>query len=158
MYYSVVASLMFIFPLASVVVDLSSGGHGTLGVSVEKWFVFWAVGLRLLLAGLRQIIQPRYTAEKILGLKDTDAVLVVRELGFANTAIGAIGVASLMAPSWVLPAAILGVLFYGMAGINHLPHKMRNPMENVAMVSDLFVAIVLMISIAATMVLRRSPA
>ena len=31
---------------------------------VGKWFVFWTVGIQLFLAGLRQIVQPRYTAEQ----------------------------------------------------------------------------------------------
>jgi hypothetical protein len=30
-----------------------------------RWFVFWAVGVRLLTAGIRQIAQPRFTAETI---------------------------------------------------------------------------------------------
>jgi hypothetical protein len=63
--------------------------------------------MRLGLAGLRQIIQPRYTAETI--------------------------------------AALMGAVYYGLAGINHCFHKGRNQLQNVALVSDLFAASVLAI-------------
>ena len=112
-----------------------------------KWFVFWTVGVRLFVAGLRQMIQPRYTAETILGIKGEDSLLIVRELGFANCAIGSIGIGSLYFPGWLLPAGIAGTIFYGLAGINHCYHKARNPLQNVAMISDLFAAIVLLICI-----------
>jgi hypothetical protein len=65
-------------------------------VVVAKWYVFWAVGVRLSLAGLRQIVQPGYTAETILGLKGAASLFVVREMGFAK-AMGSIGIASLFA-------------------------------------------------------------
>src|ERR1700683_2209779 len=109
MYVLVVATLMFAFPVTSILIESVLWDHGHMeAVVVGKWFVFWAVGIRLLLAGLRQIIQPRYTAEAILGIKDAGATLVVRELGFANTAIGSIGIASILFPAWVRPPEMLG--------------------------------------------------
>jgi hypothetical protein len=97
----------------------------------------------LSLAGLRQIIQPRYTAETILGIKGDESLFFVRELGFANVAMGSVGTASLLVPSWVTPAAMLGAIYYGLAGVNHCFHKDRNALQNVALVSDLFAAAVL---------------
>ncbi|HEX3603759.1 MAG TPA: hypothetical protein VHU43_06675 [Steroidobacteraceae bacterium] len=97
------------------------------------------------LAGLRQIIQPRYTAETILGLKGAESLFVVRELGFANAAVGSVGIASLAAPGWVTAAAMLGTIYYGLAGINHLFHSGRNRLQNLAMVTDLFAALLLAI-------------
>jgi len=145
MYFWMVGALMFVFPAISILVDTALRNHGVMSASsVGKWFVFWAVGVRLLLAGLRQIIQPRYTAETILGIKGSDALLIVRELGFANTALGVMGAASIYSPSWAPPTAVAGVIFYGLAGINHLTHKSRNKLENVAMISDLFVAAILL--------------
>jgi hypothetical protein len=151
MYVLIVVALMLVFPVASILIETLTGHHGVLAASVGKWFVFWAVGIRLLLAGLRQIVQPRYTAETILGIKGTDATLVVRELGFANTAIGSIGVGSIIFPEWVLPAALAGTIFYGLAGINHVTHKERNTLQNVAMTSDLLMAIVLLVFCSVTM-------
>jgi hypothetical protein len=148
MFLLMVIVLMLALPLISIVTQIVLSDHGALhGAShlaiVAKWYVFWAFGVRLSLAGLRQAIQPRYTAETILGFKGTEALFFVRELGFANVAMGSVGVASLFAPSWVTPAAMLGAIYYGLAGISHCFHKVRNKLENVALVSDLFAAVVL---------------
>ena len=144
MYIVMIFGLMLILPIASILFELLFRHYGVLNaLLVGKWFVFWAVGVRLLMAGVRQIIQPRYTAENILGLKDPEATLVVRELGFANTAIGSAGLGSVFSPAWILPVAIVGAIFYGLAGINHLAHGHRSRLQNVAMISDVFAAAVL---------------
>ncbi|MDM0105120.1 hypothetical protein QTH97_09270 [Variovorax sp. J22R24] len=144
MYYAIVAALMLVFPLASILVDASVHQVQPGWFLVGKWFVFWAVGVRLFLAGLRQILQPRYTAEKILGIRGDDVLLVVRELGFANASIGIVGILSIVATGWVVAAALAGGVFYGLAGINHALQGHRNRLENVAMASDLFAAVVLL--------------
>lgn len=136
--------LMLIFPAASITIDALIHNHALLSVvAVGKWFVFWAVGVRLLIAGLRQIVQPRYTAETILGVKDPDAILTVRELGFANTAIGCAGVVSLIFAGWVAPLSVIGAIFYGLAGINHALHDKRSRTQSAAMISDFFAAAML---------------
>jgi hypothetical protein len=147
MYFAIVVALMLVLPLASIGIQVLSGGPGMVAAALAaKWFVFWMVGVRLLLAGLRQIVQPRYTAEQILGVKDPDATLIVRELGIANTAIGSVGVASLFFRDWVFPIALVGTIFYALAGINHVTDKHRNRLQSFAMVSDLFAAAVLLMS------------
>jgi len=123
MYIGMLIVLMLIFPMASIALEVFVHNHGVLDVAiVGKWFVFWAVGMRLLIAGLRQIVQPRYTAETILA-----------------------GLGSLYLAGWVLPVAVIGAIFYGLAGINHVTHRSRNPLQNVAMTSDFFAAVVLLI-------------
>jgi hypothetical protein len=144
MYYAIVATLMFAFPLISIGVEASLRGEPVAAVLIGKWFVFWAVGWRLLLAGIRQIIQPGYTARVILGFKSDESLLLVRELGFANAALGLVGIVSLFVPSWQLAAALAGGVFYGLAGINHARQPHRNRMANVAMTSDLFISMVLL--------------
>ena len=150
MYVLIVIALMLALPLISIVAQIIFTDHGALHAAsnlavIAKWYVFWAVGMRLSLAGLRQIIQPRYTAETILGLKGTESLFFVRELGFANVTMGSVGIASLLAPTWVTPAAMLGAIYYGLAGINHCFHTGRNQLQNMALVSDLFAASVLAI-------------
>lgn len=148
MYIPMVIGLMLVFPITSIVFDAFMQNHGVLQAAVVgKWFVFWAVGVRLLLAGLRQIFQPRFTAEIILGVRDPGATFIVRELGFANTAIGVAGVGSLFLAGWNLPLAVIGTIFYGLAGLNHVRHKGRSTLQNVAMISDLFAAAVLLLTI-----------
>lgn len=141
MYLPMIVALMFVLPLASIVVQGQISGFD--GLLVARWAVFWMVGVRLLAAGLKQILQPRYTAQQILGLKGDDTLMLVRELGFGNTAIGAAGTASLWLGGWTLPLAVVGAIFYGLAGVNHALQAHRNRLENVAMVSDLFAAVVL---------------
>jgi hypothetical protein len=156
MYIPMVVALMLVFPLLAAVLQLG-GEHAALTAAtiipiIAKWYVFWAVGVRLSSAGIRQIAQPRYTAEKILGIKGTEAQVLVRELGFANVAIGCAGLASLGAHSWVMPIAATAAIFYGLAGINHLVHGERNKLQIVAMVSDLFAAGVLAVCCAASVI------
>ena len=149
MYVFMIAALMFVLPIVSIGSELGTGAALSTAL-IGKWFVFWAVGIRLLTAGLRQILQPRYTAEKILGLKGADSLLLVRELGFANFAVGCVAAASIVAVGWALPMAAVGALFYGLAGISHLLHSGRTKLENVAMASDIFIAVVLVIFCVAT--------
>jgi hypothetical protein len=147
MYYAVVSLFMFALPIASI---LAEWGHGA-ALSPElllKWYVFWAVGWRLFLAGARQILQPAYTAREILGHRGDESLLLVRELGFANLSIGVVALCSMAAPGWRCPAAVAAGLFYLLAGGNHLIQKRRNRLESVAMVSDLFAGAVLVFAAA----------
>ena len=148
MYYLTVALLMFVLPTGSILVELFAfrSSHA-FTLLLGKWFVFWAVGGRLLVAGLRQAIQPRFTAETILGIKGEEPLQVVQELGFANISIGVIGIVSIFNSAWIMPAAIVGGLLYGCAGIRHVVKDKRNAMENTAMVSDLFIFAVMLVDI-----------
>lgn len=135
---------MFVFPVVSIVIDLLLGNNDTgLVAIVGQWFVFWAVGVRLLTAGVRQIIKPNLTSEGILGIKSKEAWQLVRELGFANVAIGLIAIISLWIAAWQPAAALAGGLFLLLAGIEHIPKKHRSLEENIAMGSDLFIGLLL---------------
>ena len=144
MYFTVVFLLMLVFPLGSIGAEYAHF-HGAVPLLplMGKWFVFWSVGIRLFLAGVRQFFQPRFTAEQIFGITSDDALPLVRELGAANFATGIVGMASLGVPGFVLPVAISAGIFYGVAGIRHVAESDRTRNENIAMVSDLFVFLVL---------------
>jgi hypothetical protein len=143
MYFAAVGLFLLVLPLVSCGIELAQPNHAPALVIATKWFVFSGVGMRLSTAGLRQIFNPRYTAETILGIKGDDALLLVRELGFANVAIGAMGIASLAFTGWVTPALVVGAIFYGLAGVNHTLQAHRTTHENVAMISDILFAILL---------------
>jgi hypothetical protein len=146
MYLAVIALTMFVLPIASIAQEyFASAGSPDLIALAGKWFVFWGVGVRLLLAGLRQTINPAFTARTIFEIKDEAAEKVVRELGFGNIAIGVLGVISQFDSAWVLPAAISGGLFYGLAGAKHVLNNPRTRLENIAMVSDLFMFAILLV-------------
>jgi hypothetical protein len=144
MYLAMIILLMAVFPTLSVIIEfwiLHSGAD--LLLLIGKWFVFWGVGVRLMLAGLRQIANPAFTADVIFGVKEKAALTIVQELGFANLSIGLLGALALLKAEWIVPAAITGGLFYGLAGVKHLIKGKRNRTESIAMVSDLWIFLVL---------------
>jgi len=57
--------------------------------------------------------------------------------------MGLVSVASIVRPDWVLPAAIVTGLYYGLAGIRHIANTGRNRIETWATVSDLWIFVVL---------------
>jgi len=138
-YLIVVLLLMLVLPIGSIGFEhLYLRSAAPLMLLVGKWFVFWAAGVRLFLAGLRQFFQPRFTAAGIFGITSDDALPLVRELGVANFAAGTVGMLSLAKPGFVLPVAISAGLFYGLAGAVHAAQLKRTGNENVAMASDLW--------------------
>jgi len=142
MYPVIVVLLMLVLPLGSVVIE-HARASAPLILLVGKWFVFWSVGVRLLLAGLRQFFQPSFTAREIFAIENDEVLPLIRELGVANFASGVVGVVSLAQPSFVLPVAVSATIFYGVAGMRHVvaAHRTRN--ESIAMISDLFIAAIL---------------
>lgn len=146
MYILMIILLMFVFPIASVLMEtfIFKSTIGT-ALLIGKWFAFWAVGIRLGLAGLRQIVSPKFTAQRIFGIKSAEPLVIVQELGFANLSIGILGITTVFNSAWITPAAIAGGLFYGLAGIGHLTRKRKNLLENSAMLSDLLMFIILAI-------------
>jgi hypothetical protein len=150
MYLAVVVLLMGVLPAVSIVAEAAlSHGGADLTLLIGKWFVFWSVGVRLILAGLRQTANPSFTAESIFEVRDKGAFTIVRELGFGNLSIGLLGGSALFNPGWITPAAVAGGLFYGLTGAQHLMKGNRNAKETIAMVSDLFIFLVLAVFLLA---------
>ncbi|HTC21744.1 MAG TPA: hypothetical protein VK859_12895, partial [bacterium] len=58
-YLLVVTLLLVVLPVWSIIMEscLRPGRSGLWDLT-GKWFVFWAVGIRLLMAGFRQTFQP----------------------------------------------------------------------------------------------------
>ena len=144
MYLAMIILLMGALPIASIAVEFAVRGGADIMSLIGKWFVFWPVGLRLILAGLRQVADPKFTAGTIFGVKDQAALTIVQELGFGNLAIGTLGrYRSFIGREWIVPAALAGGLFYGLAGVKHALRHDRNAIENIATASDLFIFVVL---------------
>ena len=142
MYFVVVALTMFALPIVSVAIEFEAH-PAPLMLLVGKWFVFWAVGVRLVMAGLRQLFQPGFTAREIFHMEGDEALTLVRELGVSNFAVGVVGLAAVAVPTFVLPSAITAGVFYGVAGARHVVETGRSRNQTVAMASDLFVFAVL---------------
>jgi hypothetical protein len=142
-YLFIILSLMLIFPVISIDVDSSSHPGLSLITLIGKWFVFWAIGARLLLAGIRQAAKPAFTLEEIFHINNKESQVIVRELGFANICFGITGIISIFLPDWRPAAGFIGGLYMGIAGVYHIIKKPDSPNEIIAMVSDLFIFLVL---------------
>ena len=142
MYLASIVLLMLVLPAASVAIEAVVSG-GSLFSLLAKWFVFWPVGVRLFVAGIRQTLQPQFTAGTIFAIRDPAAQAIVREVGFGNLSMGTLGLLSLPFPAFTFPALIVGGLYYGLAGLGHLMRGERNAHENIALVSDLAIFVLL---------------
>lgn len=145
-YVAIVILSMVICPALSVAIE-AAASHPAVGIFVltAKWFVFWAVGVRLFGAGVRQVLQPQFTAVEIFDIRDPASYPIVREVGFGNLSMGTLGICSLFHPGWLVPAAVVGGLYYGLAGLLHLVRKDKNVLEQTATISDAFAFLVLLI-------------
>lgn len=110
-----------------------------------KWFIFSAVGLRLLVAGLVQSIKPSFTAEQIFHIENPESFPIVRELGFANICFGLVGIISLFLPEWREVSAFGSGLYYGFAAVQHLIRKPENKNERFALITDIVIFMILII-------------
>ena len=145
-YVLLVLLLMLILPVTSTIISYYNNKiEEPLIMLSGRWFIFWGLDIRLLTAGLRQAFNPAFTAEKIFHISDKQSFAVVRELGFANICMGAVATVSLFLPQWRTAAAFTGGLFMGIAGIMHIIKKPAGVNEWVAMVSDLFIFLVVTI-------------
>lgn len=142
---------MVVIPALFVVGEMVMTQNADLLLLIGKWFVFWGIGIRLLTAGVRQIAQPAFTAKTIFKFDDPGAEKLVTEIGFGNVAMGSIGTLSLLFPGWVLPAAIAGGLYLGLAGLKHVFNRNRNADENTAMITDLIIGAVMIVFVLGTM-------
>ncbi|MBM6594720.1 DUF6790 family protein [Microvirga pudoricolor] len=154
MYALFVIATTVVLPILSTAAEAVFRPDTSLLFLLGKWFVVWAVGVRLFLAGLRQATQPGFTASEILGIKAPGAETVVSELGFANLSLGLVGLLSLLWPEWTAPAALAGGMFLGLDGVQHARRGGRNAKETIAMATDLFVAAVLAVSFLAWLIGR----
>jgi len=105
--------------------------------------VFWGAGVRGSGAGIRQCLQPQFTAREIFRTKTDDALPIIRKHGIGNLAVGTAGILSLWIHSFLVPVALIAAIAYGAWGLLHLTSKARSINENFAMAGDFWLAAVL---------------
>ena len=150
-----VVTFFIILPIVGVIIDVSIlKSEINIYSLMFKWFVFSGVGLRLLSAGLKQLINPSFTAKEIFKVNDEKSFSIVREVGLANISFGFIGLLSFFLPQFRLAAAISGGLYFGLAGCLHLFNKVKSRDEIFAMISDYFIFFVLLILVIVNLNLR----
>lgn len=140
-----VTALTFIVPVICAVTEHFVKKTAFTFDTFGKWFIFSAVGLRLLLAGIRQTVNPGFTAKEIFHIDNPESLSIVRELGFANFCFGLVGIISLFKPEWRVVSAFASGIYYGAAGIQHLVKKPAGANEKFALWTDLIIFLLLLI-------------
>jgi len=144
-YIILVSFLTFLLPAIGTIIEMWVNRETPLDfILLGKWFIFSAIGLRLFIAGIRQITRPGFTAKEIFQMKTGESYPVIRELGLANLCFGLIGIISLFLPSWRIVSAFGSGLYFGLAGIMHLTRKPADINGRFALVTDLIIFIILL--------------
>jgi hypothetical protein len=116
-------------PFAAVVIE-AIGNMGRIStVVIAKWFLFFAIGIRFLLVGIKQMTMTKSRTGEIF-------------LSF-----GAIGFISLLVPSWRIVSAFSSSLYYGTAACAHFFKKPSSSDEMFIMLSNgcIFLVLVLLL-------------
>ncbi|GAB2467188.1 hypothetical protein GCM10027029_31930 [Conyzicola lurida] len=140
-YFILVIAQTAALPVISGVVELAVAGGDPVAV-VGKWWVFWGVGTRLLVAGIAQVSGKGPTAA-ILGAStpSVQVVQLTRELGTANIGMGFAGLLAPI-PGWAVPVGLAGGVFLFIAGAMHVAKRGKNARESLATWTDLLVGVV----------------
>jgi len=138
-YIASVTALTFVIPAAGFIVEHYAANTAYSFSLFSKWFIFSAVGLRLFLAGIKQIKNPEFTAKHIFHLNSTESFPILRELGLANICFGLVGIVSLFIPAWRIVSAFASGLYFGIAGIQHGLNKTSGINEKFALWTDLII-------------------
>jgi hypothetical protein len=141
-----VSTITFLLPVISAFVELLTNNSQSFSFElIGKWFIFYAVGLRLFLAGIKQSTNPAFTAKKIFHIEGSESFPILRELGFASLCFGLVGLVSLFMPQWRVVSAFASGLYYGLAALGHLLQKSKGANEKFALVIDIIICILLAI-------------
>ncbi|HMF70608.1 MAG TPA: DUF6790 family protein, partial [Flavitalea sp.] len=100
---------------------------------------------RLFTAGIKQASDPEFTAREIFRFTSRESFVVIRELGFANIAMGAMGILSVINDHWRLLTAITTCIFFGLAALQHFSKKPESVNEMIALLYDIIVFIALLL-------------
>ena len=151
LYTAQVLLLLVVAPVVATAADTAMAGRSLLEAA-SFWFVFFG-GVRLLIAGLSQVVRPGFTVEEVLGQRrgNPGANYVVQELGFANIGLGLLGI---IGPwlGWAPAGALALGAFLLLAGVRHVAKTGKAAKEWVATVTDLAFSVVLLVILALSLV------
>jgi hypothetical protein len=150
-YFILVIGQTVVLPIVSGVIELATVG-GDPVLAFGKWWAFWGVGTRLLVAGLAQVSGRGPTSE-ILGATTPNVQVrqLTRELGTANIGMGLAGLLAVV-PGWAVPASLAGGVFLLIAGLLHVAKRGKNAQESLATWTDLLVGAVVVVLAVSTLV------
>jgi hypothetical protein len=104
-----------------------------------KWFIFWGVGIRLFFKGVKLTSTPQFTGLTLSSFKNRESCLLLLELGFANMALGSMGILSVINDQWRLIAAIAGAIYFGLANMLRVLTKTGGCHELVTLIHNILV-------------------
>ena len=126
-------ALVAVMPIAAATLE-SRIDHVVLDWPIFwKWFLFWGLGIRLFFKGVKLASTPQSTGLSLSSFKSRDSYLLLLELGFANMALGAMGILSVINDQWRLIAAIAGAIYFGLSDMLRLVKKPGDRHELVAL-------------------------
>ena len=143
-YFISVSLMTFVIPAAFFFAEHALQNSALTFELFGKWFIFSAVGLRLLVAGIQQSTKPAFTAKEIFHIDSPDCYPIVRELGFANICFGLVGIISLFKPDWRIVSAFASGVYYAFAALLHIVKKPVSMNEKFALWTDLIIFAVLL--------------
>lgn len=106
--------LFVLLPVISAIAEKAIKPGSLSWMLFGKWFVFWAFGFRLFIAGIKQASDPSLSAKR----HNNEIFEMVRGLGITNICLGVGGILSLINETWRQVIAILGCLFFGLNTIS----------------------------------------
>ncbi len=136
----------YILPIVSTYAEYSFTENSVSKIFL-KWVVFWGIGMRLFTCGIKQIIQPSFTAMNIFEIEDKKVNVIVRELGFSNTVIGVCAIFSLNSSSFRAATCFIGIGYYLLSFLQHFLKKSKNHTEWFVTVTDFTIVLELILAV-----------
>jgi len=132
-------ALLAVLPIAAAALESRIDNVVLNWPTYSKWFVFWGVGIRLFFKGIKLASTPQFTGLSLSSFKNRESYLLLLELGFANMALGSMGILSVINDQWRLIAAIAGAIYFGLADMVRLLKKPDGRHELVALIYNVLV-------------------
>jgi hypothetical protein len=132
-------ALLFVFPIVSAAFESRFDQVVLNWPTYWKWFIFWSVGIRLFFKGVKLASTPQFTGLSLSSFKNRESYLVLLELGFANMALGSMGILSVINGQWRLIAAIAAAIYFGLSDMLRFLKKPGSLHELVALLFNLLV-------------------
>ena len=134
-------ALLAVFPIAAATLE-SHIDHVVLNWPTWwKWFIFWGLGIRLFFKGVKLASTPQFTGLSLSSFKNRESYLLLLELGFANMALGSMGILSVINDQWRLIAAIGGAIYFGLSDMLRVIKKPGGRHELVALIYNIVVLV-----------------
>ncbi len=132
-------ALLAVLPIAAALLESRIDQVDLSWPNYWKWFIFWGVGIRLFFKGIKLASTPQFAGLSLSSFKNRESYLLLLELGFANMALGSMGILSVINDQWRFIAAIAGAIYFGLTDMLRLSKKTDGRHERVALIYNILV-------------------